>query len=113
MTEQTMTARHLIQQEVYEAYQAGIDHESVPSKYPPMGRNEITDATDRIISIVREVLLSDEAVEANGDGWLEKSMEYWSSTGKYNASNKATEAFRSGLSAAIDAAFGKEARDAN
>lgn len=65
-------------------------------------------ATDRIIDIVREALLSDDAVDANGEGWLEKSMEYWSSNGKYNESEKATEAFRNGLSLALDAAFGDQ-----
>lgn len=76
------------------------------NEFGTMKDSQLREAVDDIIAIVREALLSEAAVEANGDGWLEKSMEYWSATGKYSASEKATEAFRNGLVNALDAAFG-------
>ena len=59
-----MTARERIHQEVYEAYQAGIDHECVPHKYPPMKQEDIAEIADSILTIVREALLSEQAKEA-------------------------------------------------
>lgn len=69
MTEQSReTAREMIQQEVYEAYQAGIDHECVPFKYPPMGRDDIAEATDRIIAIVRSAMIAPSTITAAHKG---------------------------------------------
>lgn len=67
--------RERIDQEVYEAYQAGIDHNQVPFKYPAMGKSEIQEATERIIAVFEAVLLSDEVVEAAAKGMWDSDME--------------------------------------
>lgn len=42
-----------IRTEVYEAYQAGIDHQCVPFKYPPLSSEDIAETTETIIALVR------------------------------------------------------------
>lgn len=60
--------REAIVSELYEMYQAGIDHNQVPSKYGPVTEDDKQEATDRILALIADAMLSDEVYRVMADG---------------------------------------------